>query len=83
MGGEQQGGIESSTERVWRFNRKEAHVCKETWWWNDEVKDAIRATKDAKKSGNPQKGREDKHSYRKSHKEARKEVATSKVQAMK
>ena len=22
---------------------------KETWWWNDEVKDAIRAKKEAKK----------------------------------
>ena len=29
---------------------------KETWWWNDEVKDAIRAKKEANKSGGNQEG---------------------------
>ena len=31
---------------------------KETWWWNDEVKDAIRAKKDATRCGKHQRQEE-------------------------
>lgn len=55
---------------------------KETWWWNDEVKDAIRAKKEAKKKWETSGKHEDRDSYRQANKEAKKEVARSKTQAM-
>ena len=54
---------------------------KETWWWNDEVKDAIRAKKEANKwetSGR----QEERVIYRQANKAAKKEVAISKAHAM-
>ena len=53
---------------------------KETWWWDDEVKDAIRATKETKKKWHAS-GR-DRDIYRQANKEANKVVARSKVHAM-
>ena len=55
---------------------------KETWWWNDEVKDAIRAKKDAKKKWDASGRQEERDIYRQANKEAKKEVASSKAHAM-
>ena len=49
VGGEQHGDIESWTGGARYDNRKDTSRDKETWRWNDEVKDAIRAKKKAKK----------------------------------
>ena len=49
MGGEQHGDIESRTGGARYDNRKRPLWDKETWCWNDEVKGAIRAKKEAKK----------------------------------
>ena len=55
---------------------------KETWWRNDEVKDAIRAKTAAKKKWDAS-GRQDKREiYRRANTEAKKEVAKSKAHAM-
>ena len=55
---------------------------KETWWWNDEVKDAIRAKKEAKKKWDASGRQEERDIYRQANKEAKKEVARSKAHAM-
>ena len=55
---------------------------KETWWWNDEVKDAIRAKKEAKKKWDASGRHEERDIYRQANKEAKKEVARSKAHAM-
>ena len=56
---------------------------KETWWWNDEVKDVIRATKEAKKKKWEASGRqEDRDIYRQANKKANKEVVRAKAHAM-
>ena len=55
---------------------------KETWWWNDEVKDAIRAKKEAKKKWGASGRQEERYIYRQANKEAKKEVARSKAHAM-
>ena len=55
---------------------------KETWWWNDEVKDAIRAKKQAKKKWDASGRQEERDIYRQANKEAKKEVARSKAHAM-
>ena len=55
---------------------------KETWWWNDEVKDAIRAKKEAKKKSDASGRQEERDIYRQANKEAKKEVARSKAHAM-
>ena len=49
MGGEQHGDIESWTGGARYDNRKDSSWGQGEWWWNDEVKDAIRAKKEAKK----------------------------------
>ena len=48
---------------------------KETWWWYDEVKDAIRAKKEAKKKWDASGRQEERDIYRQANKEAKKEVA--------
>ena len=55
---------------------------KETWWWNDEAKDAIRAKKEAKKKWDASGRQEERDIYRQANKEAKKEVARSKAHAM-
>ena len=55
---------------------------KVTWWWNDEVKDAIRAKKEAKKKWDASGRQEERDIYRQANKEAKKEVARSKAHAM-
>ena len=58
------------------------YVDKETWRWNDEVKDAIRAKKEAKKKWDAAESQEKRDIYRQTNKEAKKEVARSKAHAM-
>ena len=48
---------------------------KETWWWNEEVKKAIKCKKDMKKKWDLSGGDEDKEIYRKAKKEAKRAVA--------
>ena len=55
---------------------------KETWWWNDEVKDAIRAKKEAKKKWEASGRQEEREIYKQANKGAKKEVARSKAHAM-
>ena len=55
---------------------------KETWWWNDEVRDAIRAKKEAKKKWETSGRHEERNIYRQANKAAKKEVAISKAHAM-
>ena len=55
---------------------------KETWWWNDEVKDAIRSKKEAKKKWDASGRQEERDIYRQANKEAKKEIARSKAHAM-
>ena len=55
---------------------------KETWWWNDEVKDEIRAKKEARKKWDASGRREERDIYWQANKEANKEVARSKAHAM-
>ena len=55
---------------------------KETWWWNDDVKDAMRAKKEAKKKWDASGRQEERDIYRQPNKEAKKEVARSKAHAM-
>ena len=50
---------------------------KETWWWNDEVKDAIRAKKEEMKVWERSGREEERDSYKQANKEAKKEVAQS------
>ena len=45
---------------------------KETWWWNDEVNDAIRAKKEAKKKWDASGRQEERDIYRQANKEAKK-----------
>ena len=54
----------------------------ETWWWNDEVKYAIRAQKEAKKKWDASGRQEEIDIYRQANKEAKKVVARSKAHAM-
>ena len=49
VGGEQHGDIENWTGVLGMTTGRRPPGDKETWWWNDEVKDAIRAKKEAKK----------------------------------
>ena len=53
---------------------------KETWWWNGDVKDAMRAKKEAKKKWDASERQEERDIYRRANKEAKKEVARSKVE---
>ena len=55
---------------------------RESWWWNEEVKEAIRAKKEAKKKWATSGRQEDRDSYRRANKAANKEVARSKAHAM-
>ena len=57
---------------------------KETWWWNDGVKDSIRAKKGAKKKSDASGRQEERERdiYRRANNEAKKEVARSKAHAM-
>ena len=55
---------------------------KETWWWNDEMKDAIRVKKEAKKKWDASGRQEERGIYRRANKEAKKELARSKAHAM-
>ena len=56
---------------------------KETWWRNDEVKDAIRAQKEAKKKWDASGRQEERERHnRQANKEAKKEVARAKAHAM-
>ena len=45
---------------------------KEIWWWNDEVKDAIRAKKDVKKKCDASGRQDERDIYRQANKEAKK-----------
>ena len=55
---------------------------KDTWWWNDEVKDAIRAKKETNKKCDAAGRQEERDIYRQANKEAQKVVAISKAHAM-
>ena len=52
---------------------------KETWWLNDEVKDAIRAKKEAKKNWDASGRQKERDIYRQANKEANKVVARPKA----
>ena len=80
VGGEQHGDIESWTGGAWYVNIPPGD--KETWWWNDEAKDAIRAKKEAKKKWESSGRQEERDIYRQANKETKKEVARSKAHAM-
>ena len=55
---------------------------KETWWWNDEVKDAIRAKKEAKKKWDASGRQEETFIGKQTRRQIYKEVAISKAHAM-
>ena len=61
---------------------RKPHGDKETCWWIDEVKDAIRAKKEATKKWDAPGRQEERDIYRQASKEAKKEVARSKAHAM-
>ena len=82
VGGEQHGDIESWKEVLGMTTGRRHPGDKETWWWNDEVKDAIRAKKEAKKKWDASGRQEERDIYRQANKEAKKEVAISKAHAM-
>ena len=46
---EQHRDIENETRYVGYANSKETPWDEETWWWDDEVMDAVSANEDAKK----------------------------------
>ena len=54
----------------------------ETWYWNEEVKDAIRVRKQAKKKWETPGRQEERVVYRQANKAVKKEVAISKAHAM-
>ena len=82
MGGEQHGDIESWTGGLGVTTGRRPPGDKETWWWHDGVKDAIRAKKEAKKKWDASGRQEERDIYRQANKEATKEVAISKAHAM-
>ena len=82
MGGEQHGDIESWTGGAWYDNMKETYWGHETWWWNDEAKEAIRAKKEVKKKCDAPGRQDERDIYRQANKEANKEVARSRAPAM-
>ena len=45
---------------------------KETWWWNDEAKDATRVKKEVKKKWETPGRQEERDSYRQANEEAKK-----------
>ena len=53
----------------------------ESWWWNDEVQDAIKKKKDAKKDRDLNRGKDTILAYRAANKEVKKEIATAKIEA--
>ena len=55
---------------------------KETWWWNDEVQEVIKAKKVAKKIWETSGRQEDRDIYRQANKAAKKAVAMNKALAM-
>ena len=55
---------------------------KETWWWTDELKDAIRAKKEAKQKWDASGRQVERDIYRQANKEAKTEVAISKAHAI-
>ena len=58
------------------------HGGNETWCWNEEVKDAIRVRKEAKKKWETPGRQEERVIYRQANKATKKEVAISKAHAM-
>ena len=53
---------------------------RESWWWNEDVKEAMRAKKEAKRKWATSGRQEDGDSYRRANKAAKKELARSKAQ---
>ena len=56
---------------------------KETWWWSEQVKQAVKAKKMAKKKWDLSGLQEDKMAFKEAKKRAKKEVAKAKAIAMK
>ena len=79
VGGEQHGDILRAGQEVLGMTTgRRPPGDKETWWWTDEVKDAIRAKKEAKKMWETSGWQEERDSYRQANEEAKKEEARSK-----
>ena len=55
---------------------------KDTWWWNDGVKDAIIAKKHTTKNWDASGRQEERYIYRRANKEAKTGIAISKAHAM-
>ena len=64
VGGEQHGDSESWTGGARYDTMSPCPGDKETWWWNDEVKDAIRAKKEAKKKWDASGRQEERDIYK-------------------
>ena len=81
VGGDEHKDIESRTGGVGCDNWTEAPRDKETWWWNDEVQEVLKAKKVAKMMWETSRRQEDKDRYRQANKAANKAVATAKALA--
>ncbi len=55
---------------------------KETWWWNREVQEVVKEKKEAKKKWETSGRDEDRVNFKRAKKEAKREVARAKAQAM-
>ena len=55
---------------------------KETWWWNDEVQEVIKAKKGVQKIQETSHMHEDKYRFRQANKASKKAVATNKALAL-
>ncbi|KAI5739350.1 hypothetical protein M8J77_018157 [Diaphorina citri] len=55
---------------------------KETWWWNQEVKEKIKEKKEAKKKWDKTNKPEDKSEYKRAKKEAKRAVAQAKAKQL-
>ena len=64
-----------------RIQRSEASENKDTWWWDEEVKEIIRKRMLAKKRWDIQRVEESKHEYKEMRREAKKGVEKDKSKA--
>ena len=54
---------------------------KETWWWNNEVREKVKEKKEAKKTYDRMGNEEKERAYREANKEAKRAVAQAKARA--
>ncbi|XP_066981571.1 uncharacterized protein [Macrobrachium rosenbergii] len=69
-------------EMLGKTSRKKPLDDKETWWWNDEVKDMVKAKREAKKIWEKYGQQEDKERYQRHKKQHQQRDSGVKTRAM-